>query len=386
MSNIIICLYKLQGGKCMFQENHYVPVIKLKRGERTALEKVDDSLKRDMTPLIEIQPVPFDYQSNDFGKTIDEHLQNIGSQIKEAWNQHSPVFIDAYTLYNHEEFSEDILENGQHPIEFTTDSIEKVSIPVIPVTGLNRDESFQDAIKRNISKYNRGACIRLEENDCLDIQALKTNLNQLLTFLNLLPQEVDLIIDYKQISPNKEKDIYNNIVLLIAQLPYLKDWRTLTFCSTAFPKNLNQIPTKSNGELPRTEWKIYKALVNCGLARIPSFGDYNISNPDFISINPRFINMAANIRYSIGDVILVFRGSGVKNNGFSQMTQLARDLTESGKFCGRSFSYGDTYIDDCANNGGSCGTAEKWVIAGVNHHLTLVARDLSNLHAALIAN
>jgi hypothetical protein len=58
-----------------FTHNHYVPILKWKRGEQTALEKLDNKYKQILTPLIEIQPVQFDHSKGVFKKTIDEHIK-----------------------------------------------------------------------------------------------------------------------------------------------------------------------------------------------------------------------------------------------------------------------------------------------------------------------
>src|SRR6185503_9907339 len=54
----------------------------------------------------------------------------------------------------------------------------------------------------------------------------------------------------------------------------------------------------------------------------------------------------------------------------------AQLLSEREEFCGRSFSYGDKYIDDL-RKGIGVGTPETLLRAGTNHHITFVADQLS---------
>ncbi|MGN7942668.1 beta family protein [Metabacillus sp. 22489] len=368
----------------MFNHDHYVPILKWKRGERTALEQLDPARKSNMTPLIEVQPVPFNHTTGNFSKTIDDHLSDIGNHIKVAWDQNSPVFVDLYTLYNNEDFEDDILSNGQHPVEFVIDEIESNGTPAIPVTGIYRYQPFHDAIKSVSKKYNRGICLRLEEADLSDIPVLIEDLNNLLEFLEIEKEMVDIILDYKQILPQQEQEHLKNVILTIVQFPYLQNWRTLTLASTAYPKNLRQIPTNSSGSLPRTEWNVFQSLIGYGLVRLPAFGDYNISHPDFVNLDPRVINMAAGIKYTANNEFLIFRGIGIKNNGFSQMVQLCQNVINHQLYYGNHFSSGDQYIHDCAHQNVTTGNAEKWVTVGVNHHLTLVSLDLANLHVSSV--
>lgn len=365
----------------MFDHREYVPILKWKRGEQTALKELTNICKLGITPLIEVQPIPYDHEKDEFKKTIDKHLDKIGEQVKSSWGVEKPIFVDVFTLYDNEDFDSDtLLSSGQHPVEFVIDSIENHGTAAIPVTGLFRYQSFHDAIKKVIQKYNRGVCIRLESDELNDLAALKNDLDDLLDFLNLSPDDADLVLDHKQISNKQKNTLIHNKILILAQLPYLKQWRTLTICSTAFPKNLTlHVPSNSQGALPRTEWTIYKHLANLNLARVPSFGDYNINNPAFVNLNPKLINPAVSIKYSRDDEFLIFKGAGIKNNGLAGMPNLAKQLVAHPKYCGQAFSFGDQYIFDCAN-GGPTGNLETWVTVGVNHHLTLVVNDLANLY------
>lgn len=370
----------------MFNHNHYVPVLKWKRGERTALENLNPSLKEHLTPLIEIQPVPFDHQNEMFSKSLDEHLIKVGEEVKIAWNNKKSVFVDIDTLYHNEDFSDETLESGEHPLEFVIKAIEENETSVIPVTGIYRTDAFHSAVKDVYNIYKRGVCIRLEESDLSDLNKLQQDLDSLMAYLSIEAANVDIILDYKQILPPKKDEHTNNLILTLARFPQLKMWRTLTLISTAYPKTLQQIPTSSNGSLPRTEWSIYNTLRDLELPRIPSFGDYTITNPDFVNINPRFLTIAAGVRYTTQSEFLIFRGRSVKNNGFKQMVQICKDVVAHPGYYGPDFSQGDKNIFDCSNEDTTTGSAEKWVTAGINHHLTVVAYAFSTQFAVSTAD
>ncbi|MFW7190041.1 beta family protein [Lysinibacillus sp. BNK-21] len=364
----------------MFNHKHYVPIIKWKRGERNALEKLDPALKTNMTPLLEIQPIPFNHKEGTFSKTLDQHLENIGAQVKSAWDQDRPIFVDIDTLYENIESSEETVQSGQHPVEFIIDIIESNGIKVIPVTGIYRYQSFHDAIERITTKYHRGICIRLQEEELSDLASLPKVIDDLLDFHKISPKDVDLILDYKQILPTQEQTHVGNLILLLAQFPLISEWRTLTIASTAYPKTLQQIATGSNGSIPRTEWSVYQKLLTLSLGRLPAFSDYNITHPDFVDLDPRLINVAAGIRYTYSNKYYIFRGVSVKKNGFAQMTSICQDVVQHRCYRGGTFSFGDKEIEDCANQTRTTnGNLETWVTAGINHHLTLVAKDIANL-------
>jgi len=370
----------------MFKQNHYVPVLKWKRGERNALENLDSSLKEFMTPLIEIQPITFDFEKEEFKKTLDEHLSSLGNEIKKSWGVNAPIFIDLDTLYLNESFTDEFVEGGEHAVDFAVNVIENEDIAVIPVTGIRRSEEFQNAVNRMSGVYNRGVCIRLEESDLSDLDTLAEQLYDLIHSLELRPENIDIILDYKQILSQKKEEHIKELIITIARFPELQNWRTFTLLSTAYPKTLKEIPTNSEGTLPRTEWSVYKELRNLELARTPSFGDYNITSPYFVNVDPRVLTLAAGVRYTAEDNFLIFRGVVIKKNGFTQMIQIAKNILSNSSFYGPDFSSGDSYIYKCANQIVGTGNAETWVTVGINHHLTVVAYDFSNQFAASMSH
>jgi hypothetical protein len=125
--------------------------------------------------------------------------------------------------------------------------------------------------------------------------------------------------------------------------------------------------------------------MSANLSRLPSFGDYIISNPSYIEVDPRYIQMAAGIRYTVADKFLIFRGYSVrspKHNGWGQTKGLCQRIIDHPKYLGQNYSYGDGYIYGCAQGTERTGNPETWRKVGTNHHLTLAVKEISNLHAA----
>lgn len=53
---------------------HYVPIVKGKAGEYSALQDLAPAVKQAVTPLIEIPVVPWDFENEEPAKTLDAHL------------------------------------------------------------------------------------------------------------------------------------------------------------------------------------------------------------------------------------------------------------------------------------------------------------------------
>ncbi|WP_375090930.1 beta family protein [Peribacillus sp. RS7] len=365
----------------MFNKDHYVPIIRWKRGEQTALIELDQEIKNGMTPLIEIPPIDWDFENECFKKSIDDHLKNFATQIKTSWNNPNKLFIDAFQICIDDD---DIMANGSHPLEYIFHLLSEEKIEAIPVTSKNRGTNYQKAINSVLHTYNTGFAIRLTDEEFDDIDS---NISWFVDQFDCSPAETDIFIDYKYID---SKSPVGRMAKLVAgsllSLPHINQWRTLTFAATTFPENLSEFSTGTDGNIPRNEWLIYQRLLKTKLPRYPAFGDYIISNPEYSKIDPRLMRMSANIRYTADDEYLIFRGFSVTSPKYGKWTQtqgLCQRVVGHSKYSGSHYSYGDKYIYDCANGSASTGNAERWRKVGTNHHLTLVRNELSNFHATL---
>jgi hypothetical protein len=89
--------------------------------------------------------------------------------------------------------------------------------------------------------------------------------------------------------------------------------------------------------------------------------------------------MSASIRYTTPESWLIVKGRNVNQYGFEQYYDLCKQLIGRPEYVGPEFSWGDEFIWKCAQETAGTGNATTWRKVGVNHHLTLVARQLSNL-------
>ncbi|MCS5697253.1 beta family protein [Desulfofundulus thermocisternus] len=359
----------------MFDKKHYVPILKWKRGERVALQYLDNSIKNKLTPLIEIVPVSWNYDEDRPEKTLNEHLQEIGTQLSTSWGLEKPLFIDLLLLDPSERMSD-----GKHPLSFIREKAKAENIKIVPVTGYDRDPSYQTEVKKANAEDALGICIRLTDDDFT--YDLESRLNELLEYFKIAPSQVDIVIDFKYISPQDVKKTLFTAIGLLNSIPQINEWRSLTLCGTSFPEHLGDVSSHSLEEIPRVEWLIWNILVTKAkdkINRLPTFGDYTINNPFLIEMDPRLMRMTANIRYTIDDNWLIAKGGQIRKYKWTQAFALCDEIVKDPRFCGPNFSWGDEYIYNCANRvtGYGPGNAEIWRRVGTNHHLTFIVDRLS---------
>ncbi|MFF2885570.1 beta family protein [Paenibacillus sp. NPDC057967] len=360
----------------MFDQRHYVPIIKWKRGEQVALEKLPHQIKSQFTPLIEIVPITYDYKNDCPKETIDQHLGDFQDQIQNTWEARIPFFIDLDYLD-----TSDRMQDGRHPLSYIFDEIRSVEFHGIPVTGSNRDVAYQDEVREINRIDNNGVCIRLTDDDFIGTEQI---INTLLTSLDISEAQTDLVIDLGEITTDEVRSSVITTLAVINSISNIHAFRTLTITASAFPSNLSKfVSTGSSGSVPRDEWNVWRTLYanRNRITRIPTFGDYTINSPDLVEMDPRLMQIAAGIRYTGKNDYYIFRGVSVRkagSGGWGQAQALCQQIVAHPGYSGNLFSWGDTYIFDCANGAASTGTAETWRRVGTNHHITLVVNELAN--------
>lgn len=342
-----------------FKKDHYVPVLRWKRAEIDGLRKLDWKMREQITPLIELVP------------TVDNTASKVSNEVKTSW-AFAPFFLDFVNLLNIE----------------TADTIAKVinalrmgGMKSIPVTGIDRGSYFQTVIANAVASDKRGACIRLYPHD-LTSSWLPIKLGDLVQRLGLRPEQVDIVADYQLLT-----DFAMSFQDLCKKLPHLDRWRTLTVISGAFSEDLTEYNKNAQYTRPREDWLFWCAHKNARLERRPTYGDYGIQYA-FYKEPPEHSNPSASIRYTSDDYWVIMRGEGLQNEngpGNAQYGANAQLLSAREEFCGRSFSYGDRYIDDLSKGIG-VGTPETLLRAGTNHHITFVADQLSKFFSISIGD
>ena len=350
----------------------YVPVIKAKEGEFKALEVTKDNVLDQLSPLFEIVNLPWNYIDECESKTIDLHLDKIGKKIEDSIGNRG-FFVDSRYIDG-----DRIMNNGQHHLGFIFNDFRERNLNGVPVSGFTKLASYKNAVKEIYQTDKKGICLRIERDE-LGAKDLQDKIDDFLNFYEIQLNEVDIIIDLKNIT-STEKNLYilSITTILNHSFPYIDKWRNLILSSTSFPENLSDIDANSIDSIERSEWLLYNSLLENDLKRNPIFSDYSIANAEITEIDPRFMQMSASIRYTYDKYWLIVRGRSIKTQGFSQYYNLCENLIDRHEYMGNEFSWGDDYIKNCANRTASTGNATTWRKIGCNHHFEFVIHQLSN--------
>lgn len=354
----------------MFDERHYVPILRWKRGERAALKQLADADKRRLTPLIELPPSLFTLEYNAGDQDLRSMLIRAAGDVQKAWGT-GRAFCDLGLMPPRAENA-----GGGHPVTLLWEYARRHRLNLVPVTGLRRSARYQSAVARVIAEDHSGACIRVTSEQ-LHSATFRTDLSSLLAACNVQPANVDLVIDRRTVT-----DMSVPVRELLSRLPTVTEWRTMTVAGGSFPRDLSGFRVGQHVH-PRAEWRLWRHEVLDAerVERRATFADYTTQHAIFAE-PPRRANFSASIRYTSAEHWVVMRGEGVFNDdsaGFAQWPANATLLSERPEFCGARFSAGDSYIASRTIEGASTGNAESWLRAGINHHMTFVVHQIASL-------
>jgi hypothetical protein len=374
----------------MFNDRHYVPILKGKQGELDALKNTDPKLLKNFTPLVEVPPIPDAYPEGEDpiqGKTIDKHIEDVGKKFTKLLAGLPSVFVDAYYVE-----VEDELKDGSSPVDAIFTSLRNGKVPFIPTIGLDRVEDYADSVKTALETDDRGCCLRIWEADLEGIAKLGAQVDSLLAALGVTAKNVDLLIDFRSKVPPKAA-----FPFLIDSLPKLNDWRTLTVASCSFPPDMSGVGKNKIEEMEREEWLAWLFLRGKQKSlskRVPTYADYGINHPVLAELDPRTMNMSPNIRYSDLVNYIVARGEAQprKKKAITpeqkaareklapsvQYPKLAAMIKGHASWKGAQFTWGDAFIEQCSQK--KCvGNPTDWRAVGTCHHIALVLQQLANL-------
>jgi hypothetical protein len=359
----------------MFGSDHYIPILKGRDGEYGALKTLTTVVRKALTPLVEVPPIPWDFQEERPSKTIDEHLTKVGEKIDRAWEPARRLFVDLLWIPD----SERMIDGG-HPLDCVFQSLRTRHVEAVPVVGLLRGNEYLEACRDIVDQDHRGVCVRIQREDFADFDDVGGTVEHTLDTVGAAVRNADLILDLRALTPDERNINVHGVIDLVNRLPRLTEWRSFTIAATSFPQNLTGVPASDATLVPRHEWTLWTGLIQRRnqIARMPTFGDYAISHPEPSEVDPRVMRPSASVRYTCDATWLIIKARNLRDHGYDQFHEVCQALVQRPEYSGRGFSWGDQYIDDCAATRVGTGNLTTWRKVGTSHHLAFVVHQVAS--------
>lgn len=346
----------------IFGPSHYVPVLKVKRGEKKALACISPSLRQYVVPLLE-------FVERTTAPTVDKHLSTGFRDLASSLSGFARCLLDVGEMEP---------DGPQAAAEAFRRAVTE-GISFTPVTGMSRTADVASAVARgNVG----GIGIRLTRRE-FEGGRLTTDLNNFLSANGLTPDRVDLIVDLGPVEDLITPGVITLTDAFLADVPNKGQWRTLTVTGSAFPQSMGVVGRNSSTRIERSEWTAWRDGLYARrptLERLPTFSDCVIQHPTGVeNFDPRFMQVSASIRYALANDWLLVKGESTRANPARiQFPQLATQLVYGqlrSYFVGAQHCEGCRMARDSADGVVGIGSPEVWRRIGTIHHITTVVHD-----------
>jgi hypothetical protein len=348
-----------------FDSHHYVPVLKVKRGEKAALSLIDPSLRERITPLLEIVERKPE-------KTLKAHLETAFKGLSESVSLYSRCFLD----------TREIAPDGATAAADVFRMAANLGFVFTPVTGISRKVDVGPALEH----ATNSVAVRITKSE-FETGNLSSMVEKFMNQHKLEPDEVDLIVDLGSVENLIADGIARLTTAFLDDVPHLNLWRTFTLCGSAFPKSMKIIDKHSYDFVRREEWIAWRDYLYArrdNILRLPAFSDCAIQHPSGVEgFDPLLMQVSASIRYTRSDDWLLIKGESTRFKAPSQQFPLLAARLVFGDlrqyFLGSNHCHGCDLMQAAANGAPKLGSAEAWRKLGTIHHLSVVMQNLDSL-------
>ena len=360
----------------------YVPILKAKPGELTALAELKKFAAEKVIPWFDISPVNDDKLEKLSGQLfppIESYLSGIAAEISTVWKTRE-IFLDMPKWSTSAQ-----TEGGEHVIPFLRNQLESFRVTANLVVDYVRwdDPVYVNALRGARLASGCDFVLRLVmDSDTVEElseeEFVLERLSEITDTLDLDPILVMVMIDFGDVSSQKHTvpDIIfkSEKAIALLQRAGFNNFRVAGCSLPAFISSAIK-DKNSTGLVLRKEMSAWRSLiVQPGLESL-GFSDYGIRGPNSKETGgPSHAN--GKIRYTIDKEIFIARGypltEGLKG---AQHQELARLIISSGHWAKEKFSWGDNEILRCSQ-GEFSGTSSDWISIDTNHHIHSIVREV----------
>ena len=355
--------------------NNYIPFLKLKRNEISALKNLSQKILNELTVFFDF-PASKDLTADEFIKKADSVYRSIKKNLCGL-----NFYLDTYDI------DSSLIINGNCCYQYLIDKFN--GLPIVPVTGIDREPEHQmviiDAVQNHQLSTERIA-LRISETDYQSFATIRQDVNDILNCLNLF-DEIDLILDSRIYQDLSSVDYTSTICNFIDNFAgYCNDnaikLGKIIISGSSIPASIRDVAEPNSSTIvERAELFVYQNVLHQIDRSYNLFlGDYGITSPDYSDLDiPKTAMLkvlAPRIIYSYDNLHYISRGGAIQTHarGFSQYNDQANTIISNDFYRGSDYSWGDDLLYEIGYN--SKGTGPGSIIApALNTHITYMFCD-----------
>lgn len=333
----------------------YFPILLSKDGEIRALTHLEQAVKIEICPVIEMLP---------------NRVNAVSQFLLRHW-----TFDDNEVIIDFSWF--DGVPQASVVIRGLFRALFNAGVNAIPAIQINSAPSYITIVQNLVATHDCKVCIRTS-NQSGGFVNYNADVNSLVARVGVATDHTILLLDLGY----AEQHNFNMLatiasVSITALRPTRNHWDNIVVASSSFPVNLSQfVPPHRVYRIPRLEWDIWNLIhTNPALASV-KYGDFGTKFPMYA--NAPFAGTIS-VKYTTDTEYVIHRGELTDHHvdGHGQYITHALRLIRSADYSGAGFSWGDHNINEIAHEvinspTRRTGNPGSWVQFSQNHHITLL--------------
>lgn len=347
----------------------YIPFLKAKRGELTAMGDLAPDVKEVICPFFDF-PRNAKYDAT----TYADATQKIATSLRKHWGFDAEFYFDDFDI------EQKLTVKGEHQYAYILKAIQ--DLQVIPVVALNRTKHNEAVtrLKRDGEITSTTVAFRAEKEDFESFENSEDQIDYDLVSVFEEFEEIDLILDCRLCTGKNVSETGEQIATFVQKFcaAYNKVRRVIVTGSSIPASTRDILRTNSNCTVPRQELSIIK--------RARDFSEIDLVPGDYATVSPFYSDadldpmimqkvMTARLIYTFEGFHYFIRGSSVGSDGYEQYFGLAHTLCGQKFFRGPAYSLGDKYLHQKSRSIGKKCMPAIVVKPSVVAHITFMVRD-----------
>jgi len=347
----------------------YVPFLKAKRGELTAMGELAPEVKRAICPCFDFPRRKAKYSPDSYADTAN----SIATSLKKHWGTDAEFYFDDLDV------DQKLIVGGEHHYSYMLKVLDKLE--VIPVVALDRitHNAAVASLKGNGQISSDTVAFRAEREDFEDFDSNEDQIDYDLANVFSEFESIDLILDCRLCTGLNILETAQQIATFARKFCDLYNVRRMIVTGSSIPPSSSDVlGTNSDCTVPRRELAIItraRALSDVDLVA----GDYTTVSPFYsdVDLDPRIMQkvMTARLAYTSNGFHYFIRGSSVGLDGYEQYFDLAQILCGQSFFRGATYSLGDRYLYEKSRRLGRNCTPGAVIKPSVVAHITYMVLD-----------
>ncbi len=258
----------------MSKKARYVPTLRGKSGELSALAHLSPLAKSWTVPIIDI-PKPPHINALEVSEQVAERI----TTLRESWGTANELYIDL-SRYG----TEGRDDRYSHPVTDTFKLARQCRLKALPICGttLTRgpETAYFDAVSDIAKIDGRGLAIRLIAFEFVSPESAVKELITTMELLGVGPSDCDIILDFEafdRLPTNlQEKGLAISVVTEAIYALGRLECRSVTICGSSIPERVGKKYDAAPFKAQRLELEIWKDLQDTIRPQSVGFGDYGV--------------------------------------------------------------------------------------------------------------